>query len=199
MPTYTAVTNLPSTPASLSEADTHLSLTTPGINAQHYEWQGNSAGFWNPINDDNGGTATATFLTQRTQKFSYDFDIDGGAVGDITLRGGTVPSGIIVQQITIDMSEDITGSGGTQAALKLESAGDLQAAANVSDMSAVVSGVVNTAIGGTGILDGSLLVLGLSGDSTIKTTAARSVVLSPSAHALTGGVFDIYITYMVPA
>lgn len=198
MTTYTAVTNLPSTPASLSEADTHLSLTTPGINAQHYEWQGNSAGFWNPVNDDNGGVATATFLTQRTQKFSYDFSVDGGAVGNVTLRGGTIPSGALVVGQACVVTTTLADGGAGTAHIKttLQSDGDIQsdtAATNISQGFAAIPATITFDFSTASLLLVAATSIG------IQLTQARSLVFAISTHALTAGKFDIYITYMVPA
>jgi hypothetical protein len=114
----------------------------------------------------------------------YDFDEDGGAVGAITLRGPSVPSGAYVTDcyVIVHTILDSAGDGAT-VSIGLEAATDLRAAA-----------VVGTApsLGATGIKR-SALVTGASAPLTL--TAARSVVATVAVEALTTGAFDVVVEY----
>lgn len=144
------------------------------------------------------GLDNPVFLTQITQKFSYDFAVDGGAVGNITLRGGTLPAGAIVIASCTDQTVAFTSGGSAQLAVAVESAGDLQTALLYSDITGVacLSDGMNATGSGVLAVAGGQDLYGLT--TTIKTTAARSLVMAVSVAALTAGKFDLYITYMVP-
>ena len=60
--------------------------------------------------------------------FEYDFAKDGGAIGDITLRGPDIPKGAIVDFGLIDVVTAITSGDAATAALKLVTAEDILAA-----------------------------------------------------------------------
>lgn len=65
---------------------------------------------------------------KRVAYYEYDFAIDGGAVGDITLRGPGLPAGAIVTDGKIHVHNAITSGGAATAAMKIESADDVLAA-----------------------------------------------------------------------
>src|SRR4051794_35535642 len=58
----------------------------------------------------------------------YDFTVDGGAVGDITLRGDATPAGAIVVDALIHVDTAPASPNGPLA-LRVETAGDIQTAA----------------------------------------------------------------------
>ncbi len=62
----------------------------------------------------------------------YDFALDGGAQGDITLRGDTVPAGAIVVDALLQVDEAVTGGTNATLSLGVGSAGNLQTAAAVA-------------------------------------------------------------------
>lgn len=112
----------------------------------------------------------------KTAEAFYDFAVDGGALGQLTLRGDNViPAGSVVTHGFIDTE---TASGGTGTiSVDLEAAGDLRAAATLA---AGRSDVIPAATGST----------------SVKATAARSVKITIGTAALTAGKFRVVLFYM---
>lgn len=65
---------------------------------------------------------------KRVAYFEYDFAKDGGAVGDIALRGGSIPAGAIVRNGVVHVITAVTSTGAATVALKLKNANDILAA-----------------------------------------------------------------------
>jgi len=61
----------------------------------------------------------------------YDFATDGGAVGDITLRGNSIPSGAIIVDALLHVDTALAGATAT-CAIKTEAAADINAADAIS-------------------------------------------------------------------
>jgi hypothetical protein len=112
----------------------------------------------------------------------YDFSVDGGAVGDITLRGDTIPSGAIVTDVLINVDTALTSGGSATVALKSEGAADLNSADAIS----------GAPWSTTGAKRGDLTAT----TAPVKTTAARSVVATVGTAALTAGKFSVYVSYL---
>lgn len=112
----------------------------------------------------------------------YDFAVDGGAVGDIALRGDVVPSGAIVTDVLIHVDTALTSGGAATVALKAESAADLNAADAIS----------GAPWSTTGAKRGDLTAT----TAPVKTTAARSIVATVATAALTAGKFSVYVSYL---
>jgi hypothetical protein len=120
----------------------------------------------------------------------YSFATLGGAVSSINLKDVygeeiVIPNGAIVTQVLLDITTAIvsTSNDGT-IALALNTANDLLSAVDGDSLSTgIKAGVpVNTAA------------------TAVKATADRKLVLGIATHALTAGVFDVYVEYMyVPA
>lgn len=66
--------------------------------------------------------------SKRVAYYEYDFAVEGGAVGDITLRGPGLPAGAIITDGKIHVITAVTSGGAATAALKIESAEDVLAA-----------------------------------------------------------------------
>ena len=121
----------------------------------------------------------------QVAKASYSFAVDGGAVGDIALRGETIPSGVIITDCLIVVGTALDSGGSATVAVKAQSAADLNAA---------------DAFGGapwstTGAKRGDFD----ADTAPILTTAERTITATVATAALTAGVFDVYVTYMEPA
>lgn len=121
----------------------------------------------------------------QVAKASYDFAVDGGAVGDIALRGETIPSGVVITDCLIVVGTALDSGGSATVAVKAQSAADLNAA---------------DAFGGapwstTGAKRGDFD----ADTAPILTTAERTITATVATAALTAGVFDVYVTYMEPA
>lgn len=121
----------------------------------------------------------------------YDFAVDGGAVTTITLASnGTIPINAIIKQVIISVSTSFVGSTGN-VSFGL-SAGGAGAAALLA----------NTARGtlSAGVIVQGIPVQSAAGvnSSFIKMSAAGAVTMTIATNALTAGVADIFVEYVVP-
>lgn len=115
----------------------------------------------------------------------YDFAVDAGAIGTITLRGDTIPSGAVLVDAFVEVETAFAPTTTTTVALTVESAGDLRAAGltNASPLVLSTTGVKRTLVAG----DSSTLV---------KTTAAQTIDLVIAAGALTAGKGSVVVAYV---
>lgn len=119
---------------------------------------------------------------KRVAIFEYDFAKDGGAIGDIALRGGDIPNGALVDFGLIDVVKACTSGGAATLAVKLVAAEDILAAEAVA----------------TFALNATLATVPVGTAATTVKTAARKVpVLSIAVAALTAGKFRIALEYTV--
>ena len=117
---------------------------------------------------------------KRVAYFEYDFARDGGAVGDIALRGDTIPAGAIVRNGVVHVITAVTSGGAATVALKLQTAGDVLAATAKASLSlAAVLDVVPVDTAATSIL----------------TTSALQVVATVATAALTAGKIVVALEY----
>lgn len=119
---------------------------------------------------------------KRVLQVEYDFAKDGGAVGDITLRGGGLPAGAVVTSGVIDMQTTLASGGAATIALKVAAAGDVLAAGTL--ITALSSGANDVVPDGTAA-------------NMIKTTAAASVTASIGVAALTAGKLVVCLEYYI--
>ena len=63
---------------------------------------------------------------KRVMQVEYDFIKDGGAVGELELRGGILPPGALVDFSLLDVQTGLTSGGAATAALSLVSAADVK-------------------------------------------------------------------------
>ena len=112
----------------------------------------------------------------------YSFATDGGAVGDIVLRGDLIPSGAVVTDALLVVDTALTSGGAATVAVRVEGAGDVQAAAAVS----------GAPWSTTGAKRGSLTAT----STPVRTTAARSITASVATAALTAGAFRVVVEYI---
>jgi hypothetical protein len=131
------------------------------------------------------GVESADAGTTKWAVTTYDFAVDGGAVGNINLLGSAgIPSGAVAIEAFVDVTTALTSGGAATAALSLEAAGDLLAAAVISGAPFSTTGRKN--------------LLAQSGATSVKTTAARDIVLAVAVAALTAGKFTVYLNYIDP-
>lgn len=118
----------------------------------------------------------------------YSYAKQGGAVGDITLRSDlndsassvVIPDNAIIQDVLIDvLTTPTTNSGGTLA-LKAQSSGDLKGATAAASFAGLMDGVP---VG--------------SAATSIKLTADRTLKLTVASAVLTGGIFNVYVEYLL--
>ena len=117
----------------------------------------------------------------------YDFAVDGGAIGTITMRGGsalggTIPTGSVILGGYIEIDTGFTTGSAATMALQAEGAGDLQAAT-------VVSGAPYSTTGRKAI------VPVWTAASTVKTTAARALTAVIATGTITAGKGRVVVFY----
>ena len=113
--------------------------------------------------------------------FAYDFAKEGGAVGDITLRGGSLPAGAVVNNVIVDVQTALTSGGAATVALKLKDAADIKAAAVLTSYTAgVKAGVPNGAA-----------------SNAVKTTANGGVIMTVAVADLTAGKLVVALEYFI--
>ncbi|MGP4092937.1 hypothetical protein [Nonomuraea sp. KM90] len=127
----------------------------------------------------------------KSAQGEYDFAVDGGAVGTITLRsapsdsnGGEIPAGAIILGGYIEVDTLVTSASGNTGtiAVNSEGAADLQAAAITSGAPWSTTGRKNVTPAWTGA-------------TSIKTTARRSLAITVAVAALTAGKFRVVVFY----
>ena len=124
-----------------------------------------------------GPSATAEgYKNAKLVKFTYDFSVDGGAQGTIAI--GHLPSGTIVLGTKIDILTTLTSGGSATIALDLNAGNDIKTATAVATWTAGDMQAAATAEFGA---------------STIKLTAARSLLVNIATADLTAGKFDVFM------
>lgn len=122
----------------------------------------------------NGGRKSAVGL--------YSFATDGGAVGDITLRGDSIPSGAVIVDAYIKVGTVLTSGGAATVAIKTEGAADINAADAISGAPWSTTGTKRADF--------------ISTTAPVTTTASRSIVATVGTAALTAGVFTVVVEYI---
>lgn len=110
---------------------------------------------------------------------AYDFAVDGGATGTITLRGdNAIPSGAVITGGFIDIETSCASATGTMA-FQAEGAADILAATAQAGLTAGRKSVIPAGTGAT----------------TVKTTAERNLKIVIATAAFTAGKFTITLFY----
>jgi hypothetical protein len=121
----------------------------------------------------------------------YDFAIDGGALGSLTLRaapppgdllGNDIPNGSVIEGGYIEVVTPPTSGGAGTVSVDTEAAGDTLAAT-------AVSGAPWSTTGRKSITEA------FTGATTVKTTARRNIAITIGAFALTAGKFRVVLFY----
>lgn len=116
------------------------------------------------------------FKTARVAKATYDFSVQGGAVGDALGLGVYVPAGAIVTRVI--------GS----AVTALDSGGSATVAINIGATE------VNAA---TAFDSTDYTAVDVHYSTPVKLAATSEVNLDIAVAALTAGVYDLYIEYLL--
>lgn len=114
----------------------------------------------------------------------YDFAVDGGAVGTITLRGDTLPAGAIAVDSLIDVDTVVTSGGAATVAIGFEAATNIRAAATLSTA---------PALDATGPKRSAVLT---ATAAPVETTQARAITATVATAALTAGKFSVLVWYV---
>lgn len=119
----------------------------------------------------------------KRYKGEYDFAVDGGATGTLTLRSndGAIPTGSYILGGLIEVDTIVTGVGAS-IAVQAEAAGDIQA-------TAAISGAPWSTTGRKSVIPV------FTGATSVKTTADRSPAIVISAAVLTAGKFRVILFY----
>jgi hypothetical protein len=112
----------------------------------------------------------------------YDFAVDGGAISSITISAENIPAGAIILGGVVEVDTAVTSGGAATLAVQVESAGDIIAAA-------AVSGAPWSTTGRKSVIPV------FTGATTVKTTAARGIVVVIAAATLTAGQVDVLLAY----
>lgn len=124
-----------------------------------------------------------SYASSKVARGNYSFAADGGAVSTIALMGATaIPSGSVILGGFMEVTTAVVGAGAT-AAIQVEGAGDIIAAAAVSGAPWSTTGRKS-------------VVPAFTGATTVKTTAARDISLVITAAVLTAGVFTVVLFYV---
>lgn len=118
---------------------------------------------------------------KRVAYFEYDFARDGGAVGDINLRGDAIPDDAIVVNGKVHVNTAVTSGGSATVALKMLTAADIMGATAVASLSA------------NAILD--VVPVGTAATAIRNTTAGVQLKATVAVAALTAGKFTVALEY----
>jgi len=115
----------------------------------------------------------------RICKSSYSFAVVGGAVSTIVLPGSDIlPSGAIVTEVIADCTTTATSGGSATFTVK-------------------AGGVTLSAATAVASLTGTLTLALASSATAVKATSSAGITVSIAVAALTAGVIDIYIGYII--
>lgn len=115
----------------------------------------------------------------------YDFSIDGGAVGAISIGAtGQIPAGAYITHGFVEVDTAATSGGSGTLAIHVEAANDIVNAAAVSGAPWSTTGLKS-------------IIPVATGATAVKTTAARTITATIATAALTAGVVDVVLFYVV--
>jgi hypothetical protein len=116
---------------------------------------------------------------------SYDYAVQGGAVGNIRLKDELgndleLPDDAVITRSYIDVKTAPTSGGAATIGVSTgQGAGDVKAAAAIADYTGLVEG----------LQDGTMA-------AAIKLTAKRQPVIAVAVAALTAGKFDVFLEFV---
>lgn len=112
----------------------------------------------------------------------YDFAKEGGAIGDITLRGANIPNGAIVTSGVIHVLTALTSGGSATIAIRVNGTADMRAATAVATYS--LNALLDT------VPDGAAT-------NMVRLTANRDIVATVAVAALTAGKMVVALEYVM--
>lgn len=124
---------------------------------------------------------------KQVATFEYDFDVDGGAIGAINLRGAgngganTIPDDAIICEVLTESIDAVTSAGAATIALGITGNADaFEAATAISDNSYDTAGTIDAK----------------ANELPLKTAAAVNVIATVADFALTAGKFHVHVEYL---
>jgi hypothetical protein len=122
----------------------------------------------------------------RVAEFEYDFAKEGGAIGNITLRGGKLPVGALVLNGFVYTETAVTATGAATVALQINSANDV--------LTATAKGSFTAGAKLQGLPDFATIA-----ESILVASTPKGVVAVVATDALLTGKFRVYVQYIVVA
>ena len=126
-------------------------------------------------------------VLSKKLKLSYDFATDGGAIGDVTLRGGALPKNAVVTGGYIYNHTAMTSGGSATVAINIPT----------DDAAGLKAATAYGTIGAAGAV--ALIQTGAAANFSEITTAEREITISIATAALTAGAFTLVLEYDVLA
>jgi hypothetical protein len=121
----------------------------------------------------------------KSARAIWDFAVEGGAIGTIGLMGGTlIPSGAMILGGYMEVHTGVVGAGAT-AAMQVNAANDLVAAAAVAGAPWSTTGI-------------KAIIPTFAAATMIRLTAARDISLVITAAVLTAGRLSVVLFYQDP-
>jgi hypothetical protein len=117
--------------------------------------------------------------------WEYDFAKDGGAIGDISLRGSKLPVGAIVLAAYVDVETAPLSADAATIALKITGAEDVLAATAIASFS-------------LGALLECVPDFATVAHAIRVASAAKGVTMTIADFALTAGKFNVSCQYVTP-
>jgi len=166
-----------------SPVDPAIVITTASVRYTTIR-QRSAANITNLVSDAGSGTRIDRYTAVGyTQVATYDFDVDGGTVGEITLSG-RLPVDATITNAWYEVLTPPTSAG----------AATLSFGVDANDQTGLLGA---TAIASFTAGYGDLLPDNTAGNFTTKTTNPRDIIMTVATANLTAGKINIYYTYSV--
>jgi|DEB0MinimDraft_3_1074331.scaffolds.fasta_scaffold00025_24 hypothetical protein len=116
-------------------------------------------------------------------KWYYDFATDGGAIGDVTLRGPKLPLGAVVTGGYIYNTTAMTSGGSATVAINIPT----------DDAAGIKAATAYGTIGAAGPV--AIIQTGAAANISEITTDERDITITIATAALTAGAFVLVLNY----
>lgn len=116
---------------------------------------------------------------------TYDFAVQGGAVGTVDLvdpdgNDATLPDNAIITRVFIDEVTNVTSGGAATIAIGANTTTDLLGATAIASFTGIIAGVPDDAVG-----------------NMVKLTADRTLTATIATAAVTAGKLEIFVEYVL--
>ena len=139
-----------------------------------------------PVTSYNGITATV----KQSLAIHYDFATDGGAIGEIQLRGGVLPKNAVIVNAWVEVTTGFLPTTTSTFAIGLTGAATALRTAVVATSAPAINTAANVAV---------IAPQTPASFPAKSTTADRNFIATIAAGAFTAGAFVLHIDYVVSA
>lgn len=168
-------TGVPPTTANIFQAGCLIMRTDTGLGAA--SWYKNDGTIAAPVWSEASGVQTAHAI--------YDFAVDGGAIGAITpVKTAAIPDNAIIVGATLNSTTALTSLGSATVAVGTTAG----SAAN-----AIKTATAIASLGADALVNGTVTFA-----APVKMTAPGSVNLTVATAALTAGVLEVFVYFVLP-